>query len=577
MRSSIMSSVPRPIRPLRCLVAAASGFLFAWFAVGAFETWREIRVQDWNDPDLGWLKIDFWARAAPVKEAAAAAVLTLLLALSGEFLRRSASALPRLLRWGSRTFGRPAGFLLVLALALAPRAVAVLTRPAPPAGAPNVLFILVDTWRADRTSFYGYERPTWPEIGALAQEGVVFERAVAQAPWTRPSVASILTSLTPSRHGAMSHMPAGSSRRFVALDRRHRTLAESLAAAGYDTMAISNNANIVPYFGFGQGFREFTKVSWEVDAGDMAADMERWIDRRDGSRPFFCYLHVTDPHHPYEAPEGFRGMWDKSGITDFNLNSAQIRKFHAGELDLGGGRLQHLKDAYDEEQRYTDSALAPFIRRVREKHPDTIVVLVGDHGEEFLDHGSLGHGHVLYQELTHVPLVLWAPGFSGLRIDTQVPLLDVLPTILDLTGAAQPTPEAMGHSLLPLLRAGGGEDRPAPMETGGDGEPPWQLRGIAMRYDGRLWKLIREEVSEVNPDGVKIHLYDLEADPLEQHDLARERPEVAEALFQAMKEHGWYILLDEVEGGTWHGGAGAAALQGDLQALGYLDGGEDAE
>ena len=570
-----MSAAESSFRPFRCLVAALSGFLFTYLFFASWETWKEIGTQNWDQDGLGWLKLDFWARQQHVKEALAGGALTLVLALLGELLQGRAVPGLGLLRWGTRTFGRPLGFFAVLLLALLPRGLARVTRPAPAEGAPNVMFVLVDTWRGDRTSFLGYERETWPEIGRMAEEGVVFERAITQAPWTKPTVATLFTSLVPSKHGAMSHMPRHSGRRFVAMGNRHTTLAEQLAVAGYETIAFTHNANIQPIYGFGQGFRHFDFLdSWDLRAETMIAEAQAWLDGYDEDRPFFVYLHLTDPHYPYDPPAPYQGTWDQSG-DDFNLEYSVIKDFHEGKREITPEQLQHLFDAYDEEMLYTDSQLAPFFRGLRERFPNTVFVLVGDHGDELWEHDSVGHGHVVFDELTWVPLVLWGPGLPPMRVPDQVRLLDVLPTLLELTGAGEPNDEMMGASLMPLVRGEESGHRPAPMETGGDGEPPWHVRGLSMVVDGVLWKMVRNEISSFN-DEVSFELYDLDADPKEQRNLAAERPELVERLFEEMKARGWYTHPDDLQGEAVHWKASAETAE-NLEGLGYLDAGEDEE
>ncbi|MBC8327356.1 MAG: sulfatase-like hydrolase/transferase, partial [Planctomycetes bacterium] len=395
------------------------------------------------------------------------------------------------------------------------------------------------------------------------------ERAVSQAPWTKPTVASLFTSLVPSKHGAMSHMSRESGKRFVAMGNQHTTLAESLASAGYETFAITHNANIQPVYGFGQGFRSFRFLNdWDLKADTIIREAEHWFDGFDGGRPFFCYVHVTDPHYPYDPPAPFRGRWDHSGLS-VPIDHDVIQKFHGGQREFSETEKQHLRDAYDEEMVYTDSVVTPFLRKIRARYPDTVIVLVGDHGDEFWEHGAMGHGHVLYDELTRVPLLIWAPGLAPRRVASQVRLLDVYPTLLEMTGGDPAQPWMMGESLVPLLEGGSGPHRPAPMETGGDGEPPWHLRGISMLYEGQLWKMIRREKDDWNPAGEFSLLFNMELDPFERNDLAAERPEIVAALFQAMKEKGWYTHPSDLEGEGFEGGLDRDTEE-NLQGLGYL-------
>ena len=557
-----------PFRAGRCLVAAASGFLFTLFAVGAWRAWQEISAQNWGDAGLEWLRWDYWARQMPLKHAAAGGLLTLALALAGEALRRAGVPPVTWVRSATAFFGRWPGFVLVLALAALPKAVAASTRPAHDEGAPNVVFVLIDTWRADHTSFLGYERETFPKLGALAEKGVIFENAIANSPWTKPTVATLFTGLIPSKHGAMSHMPADSGRRFVSMGRRHLTLAEAFRASGYDTVAFTHNANIRSEFGFDQGFGIF-----EVEVGRTEAMVEmarEWLNGYEDERPFLAYLHITDPHYPYDVPEHIAGTWDKSG-SDFNLNYDVVKEFHDGKRQVTPEIERRCRDAYDEELLSTDTYLTPFLEEVLAAHPDTVVVVVGDHGEEFWDHGLVGHGHVLYDELMHVPFVLWAPGLGPQRVPNQVSLLDVFSTVLALTGLTEriETPADQGSSLLPILRGEESGDRPAPMETGGDGEPPWQLRGIRAELDGRLWKLVIQEEQEYRNKEQSFSLYDLDADPEERTNLAESHPEIVAKLWEMLKERDWYIAPKDLEGEVenFHD----PELADNLHDLGYAD------
>ncbi len=577
-----MSPSSRSSRFLRCLVAAASGFLFTVLFLGTVAALREYSAENWGTAPLRWLALDFWARQFPLKAAVAGGGLTLILALAGEFLRiRALDPLLRVPRFGVRLFGGGVGFGVLLVMVLLPRGLARVTRPAAPADAPNVLIVLVDTWRADHSSFLGYERDTWPGIDALAKEGVVFERAMSQAPWTKPSVGALFTSLVPSKHGAMSHASRQTNYRFVAMDRKHLTLAESLDAAGYETAAIVMNANVQPEYGFDQGFRTFHYISgWTTRDRDMVGYAEHWLheERPDNGRPFFLYLHLTDPHYPYEPLPPFAGKWDHSG-SDFNLDYDTVKAIHEGKTIVTPELRDHLRDAYDEEMLGTDSVLAPFLRKVREENPNTIVVLVGDHGDEFLEHGMIGHGHQLYDELLHVPLLFWAPNLRPLRVGAQVRLIDVFPTVLDLAGV--PLPDGprvdglrlMGRSLRALLEGQPGEDRPAPAETGGDGEPHWQLRSLCAPRDGQLYKMIRQEIDPEHPRAYFM-LYNLTQDPGEQHDLAKDHPELVQRMFSEMKENGWYTAPEDLEGEVFKGKLGKKTAA-NLEALGYIGGEED--
>jgi arylsulfatase A-like enzyme len=178
-----------------------------------------------------------------------------------------------------------------------------------------VLFVLVDTWRADHVGFLGYERDVSPRLDALAREGVVFERAKAQASWTKPSVATLLTGLLPSRHHAVSQAIPETPVRAFRLNPRLTTLVELLHGRGWQTAMWSDNPNITPPVGFDQGAESFRDYFHEPchaeDCGrieEVVADVQRWLaEERDGARPFCLYVHVMDAHYPFEPPPEVRG------------------------------------------------------------------------------------------------------------------------------------------------------------------------------------------------------------------------------------------------------------------------------
>ncbi len=292
----------------------------------------------------------------------------------------------------------------------------------------------------------------------------------------------------------------------------------------------------------------------------MVPDVHEWLEStRDPDRPFCAYVHVMDPHYPYRAPKPFAGTWDKSDL-EFNLDGPTCDGYRTGERDLSHvtpEMIQKIIDIYDEELLYADHYIGGLIEEVRAKYPNTVVVLVGDHGEEFLEHGGWGHASTLYEELVHVPLVIWAPDLAPTRVPGQVPLMDVFPTVLELLGLATAAPQDIqGTSLGPMLGGTETADRLAPLETGGDQRPAWQWRGLA---DGRKKVLRREEdlptAQPIPPlgDWEKIlarptwFFFDLHDDPGEQRNLFDDGGEdEARALFQTMEDRGWYTSPREV-------------------------------
>lgn len=470
-----------------------------------------------------------------------------------------------------RFLARPTVALACLALALLPRAVVPLTWNEAPDQAPSIVFVLLDSVRLDDVGWGGAERPTTPRLDALARRGVAFHQAVSQAPWTKPSVATLLTGLTPSHHGATG--------RFSALAESHRTLAEAFTSAGWRTFAASSNPNVTRLFGFDQGFTGFYERVG-APAEELIEEARKALHPGEPSeRPFFLYLHLNDAHYPYDPPAvsrtatgelKVRGRFNRSGRYPL-LDGATETAFRTGggssfsEEDVEAMRL-----AYDEEILYLDDQVGALVERLLAVRDDVLVVIVSDHGEEFLEHGDLGHGHSLYDELVRVPLqVAWSDGLGErLRLTPgthggQVRSMDLTPTLLEIAGIPGPlgSPAPMGESLLPLLRGEGrratavppaeaadeiglaAEDRLAFSETDYLGSPlsgpPGPLRGLRTP---RAKLVISDPWFE--PTAGRTWLFDLAADPGEHVNLASRRPALIETMLRTLEASPWLVQRD---------------------------------
>ena len=415
-------------------------------------------------------------------------------------------------------------------------------RPVPPvpvAGAKSLLLISIDTTRVDSLGCYGAPWNTSPTLDRIANEGALFEMAIAQAPHTHSSMASLLTSKYPIEHGSL--------REYYVLDEEHETLAEHLHNQGYRTAAFLDNPWLTSEFGFQRGYDTFVESA-------RTEDVLAWLQRAAGE-PFFLHVHLLQPHGPYEAVEPYAEEFDPDYPRDApyqevapieDLWEARERP-EAGFTDQELDRMRTLQAS---EIRGMDDEIAA-IRSALEasgRWDETLVVVVADHGEEFQDHGSVGHAHTLYDELIRVPLLMRLQGRipEDTRVTAQIELLDVAPTVLDLLG-------------LPPLSAGRGASYAEHL----DGGPPpedadlavsqlYELRGRQLVVARTLgWKLLvstvrahgegRTDVSFSRSSpldlvwGLNVQLFDLERDPRERTDVSAERPEVVAWLLERLE------------------------------------------
>lgn len=475
---------------------------------------------------------------------------------------------------------RPWAALGALALALLPQAAAPLAQPEA-AGKPSVVFILLDSVRLDHVGWGGSALPTTPRLDALAREGAAFTQAIAQAPWTKPSVGTLMTGRTPGQHGATG--------RFTALPWERRTLAEAFAAAGYRTYGFSTNPNVSTPFQFHQGFQEFFEDA-RMDAHALI-EKSRVVARPADAdaRPYFLYLHLNDAHYPYEPPaeslsndglKPIRGVFNRSGRAP-RLDGEAERKFRAeGGATFGAEDVEAMRLAYAEEILLLDDQVGNLVDKLLAAREDVLVVICADHGEEFLDHGDLGHGHSVHEEQVRVPLQFaWSPALGrrlGLQAGVrgrQVRLMDVPSTLLDAAGIAWPAAAEplQGASLLPQLRGAEGADAPAFAESDYLGSP---LSGFAGPL--RMWREPGAKLVISDPwfgsTAGRTWLYDLALDPGERANAAAAQPALAQRLRRALDASGFLFRRDLTDVGAEEI---SASMQATLAELGYVDAGAE--
>ncbi|HPA80909.1 MAG TPA: sulfatase-like hydrolase/transferase [Thermoanaerobaculales bacterium] len=402
----------------------------------------------------------------------------------------------------------------------------------------NVLLITLDTTRADRIGAYGWAAAETPRLDRLAREGALFEQTITPTAFTLPAHSSILTGLYPPFHGVRLNGGA-------ALAEVQTTLAETLAGAGYRCGAVIGAFVIDQRWGLSQGFEHYDDsfklapdqrldLAGVQRPADQVVDLGlEWLDQGDG-RPFFAWLHLYDPHIPYDPPEPFKTRFSGRGASGL----------------------------YDGEIAFTDSEVGRVLDWLDERGiaEETVVVVVGDHGEALGDHGETEHGYYIYDATVRVPLIVRAPGSGaeGVRVSQQVRTIDVMPTVLDLVGVAPPQP-LHGQSLLPLiLDPEGGEPRPAYSES----------MAVNLQYGWSALYGLRTATHKFI-DAPRAELYDHAQDADEATNLVRDEPALAERLRAQLA-----ALRAEIEAGA--PATEAADLDqetlGMLAALGYVGG-----
>ncbi len=418
----------------------------------------------------------------------------------------------------------------------------------------NALIYLTDTLRADHLPVYEPQtRVETPGLRSWARRAATFLSGHSQENWTKPSCATLLSGLYPWEHHATSED--------AQVPDSVELISERLRGAGMHTGAFIANGFVSGRFGFRQGWstwRNYVREGRRNQARFVAEDVVEWLDARPEDRAFFLYVHTIDPHVPYMPPRADAERYDPEpydGPVDFTRDRALLEAVKGGRLRLNARDRLHLEALYDAEITYHDRHFATVVEALERRGLDdeTILVFTADHGEEFWDHGSVGHGHSVWEELIRVPLLIRWPGVTdgAARIEEAAGLVDVMPTVLDALGMEIPD-ELSGHSLGPLLR-GALEDAPRPTVTGFmDG---W--RTVVVGH----YKLVQRTTSNYA-------VYDLLSDPHEQRDLAADRPIALRYLRGLLG-----VTLAEVDSsGVRHAAERTtidATTRAQLEALGY--------
>jgi arylsulfatase A-like enzyme len=459
-------------------------------------------------------------------------------------------------------------------------ALAHLDKPAAPAEAGNVLVIIVDTLRADHLPAYGYRDTKTPNLDALAQDGIVFEHMFANASWTRPSFASIVTGRYPSSHRT--------TLKSSSLPDEIVTLPEAMQSAGYTTLGIATNYNVAPFFNFHQGFDayRYLEPSFVLGANDTAAKLlfvqflrkriETYRAKRNrvepGSAyqdasivnrellamlgdkpqtPFFAFVGYMDPHDPY-YPHPYNGTGYSRAANPSPLpeEAPELVRLYNGEIE------------------YWDQEFGKLIAelKARKLYDDLTILITSDHGEEFMDHGSYWHGTTLYDEQLRVPLLVKLPrgDRAGTRVSHWVESVDIMPTLLRQGGIAIPE-GVQGKDLMKATeRTFAEEDHEGNV-----------LRAMRTRRGASELKII--EANQGNPRGLQpLELYRTDQDPKELVSLAHEEPEVLKIAATLLDQRGQAAQKGAAQTQSVDLTADGSAVE-KLRALGYAGGEDDKE
>lgn len=405
---------------------------------------------------------------------------------------------------------------------------------------PNVVFLSVDTLRADRLGAYGYPLDTSPTLDGFAEKALLFEDAVCEIPLTNPSFGAMLS----GRYPRMT----GTTRNGLRMPTAVPLVAEQFQKAGYYTFCVQSNWTLKDKLsGLGRGFDiyddDFHKKRWgimkaERDGDEVTRLALKYLEERAEGKPFFAWIHYSDPHAPYKLHKEFRP---------------------GGKIPWRADNKDKVRAKYDSEVAFTDNEIATILAELPE---NTRVLFVGDHGESLYEHDYLGHGRRVHQTNMHIPLMIHMPDLEPKRSNAPVRGIDVGPTLLGMAGL----PKLSGMLGLDLLHDTVPTDRIRVIETYGGAVP--NVPGVkgAMADAGPMRQGVLQDGWKLIVNGDKLELFYLPDDAGELRDLSREAPERVDALTSQITR--W-------ESGTPVGTDATENLNADdwkaLEALGYLE------
>jgi arylsulfatase A-like enzyme len=385
-------------------------------------------------------------------------------------------------------------------------------------GGPNIVLIVIDDLRYDHLPFYGYEKNTAPFLKKIASRSVVFDNAFAASSWTAPSTASILTSLYPFQHGVVQGLVATIKShktdpkiKLNRIPEKIKTIPEILRENSFRTYGVSQNINIGRKMGFAQGFEMFKRFQCakkcEKDINDQ---LIKWAEKIKTEGKYFLYIHYMDPHQPFHM----RDPWYQK--KEYKRADAISR--------------------YDSEINYVDSMIEEMFK-LFEWNSNTMLIVTADHGEEFRDHGLMGHGRTLYSEVIKIPLFIYFPEKDRMhkRININVSSIDILPTIRSYLKIEKRELEE-GVNLIPLIQ----KDEEALKSRYLFSYLNRKVNKKKFKREFTVRATIYKNWKYISVNNARRELYNLKTDPEESINLINEYPVISDDMaskFSAFEEH----------------------------------------
>lgn len=409
----------------------------------------------------------------------------------------------------------------------------------------NVVFVSFDALQAAHTSCLGYPKKTTPTIDGFAAKGFLFTQAIAQSSWTVPSSMSWFTSMYPSEHKVVNKYSTYTENEKILTDLSKLspnviTLTEMLKKNGYVTGGFTGDAGVSAKFGFGKGFDAYVDDKKFAGMDHSVPPAIAWL-RQNKDKKFFMFLHGYDSHGQYDPPNGYtRRFVDfkyKGPLKGGKEEQGRFREegLEKGSMQLTKEDVRFWRALYDEKISDADARFREFVEELKKLGllEKTIIIITADHGTEFYEHKRFDHGFSLYEELIHVPLVIYLPGIpGGKKIKDQVRGIDIMPTILAFLKII-PDPNVQkqmrGVSLIPLLEG-------KRLELTAFSETDYRLyahKRSIRKPDG--WKFI------YSLDTKTKELYDLNKDPAEQHNVVETEKRRAYELEQELFK--WLLAM----------------------------------